>query len=150
MTFREHTKVITSKIEKKWWHSSMLQVASYYPLTSYLWEILKICAQVKTILKPTTQPKAPWAQTLLCHWFSKGTFFLYRVKSQVSYSPGNAPEWPMVASGGFFWPHATFPSLQGRRSQWKDGKSGVWFRGQPHLLSQMKPEWAVLLKRWTP
>lgn len=45
----------------------------------------------------------------------------------------------MVASGRLFWPHATFPSLQGRRSQWKDGKSGVWFGGQPHLLPQIKP-----------
>lgn len=53
-------------------------------------------------------------------------------------SPGNAPKWPMVASGGFFWPHTTFPSLQGRRSQWKDRKGGVWLGGQPHLVSQIK------------
>lgn len=60
------------------------------------------------------------------------------LETQASCSPGNAPKWPMVASGGFFWPHTAFPSLQGRRSQWKDRKGGVWLGGQPHLWSQIK------------
>lgn len=60
------------------------------------------------------------------------------VKTQALHSPGNAPKWPMVATGWFFWLHGTFFSLQGRRSQWKDRKSGVWLGGQPHLLSQIK------------
>lgn len=34
--------------------------------------------------------------------------------------PGDTSKWPMVTSGGFFWPRTTFSPLQGRRSQWED------------------------------
>lgn len=58
---------------------------------------------------------------ILHQFFGKLEFFIWFVhRSWFWGKPGDTPKWPMVTSGGFFWPRTTFPPLQGRRSQRED------------------------------
>lgn len=58
---------------------------------------------------------------ILHELFGELEFFIWFVhRLRFWGKPGDTSKWPMVTSGGFFWPCTTFPPLQGRRSQRED------------------------------
>lgn len=129
----------------------MLQVTSHYPLTSYLWEVLETCMQVKTTLKPSTQPhtatgptQTTWSQNPTSSAVLKRRNFFYRGCSEV---PGPLLTWQCsgVADGGQWWaflPSYNFPLFARQKvpmKRWEEW-SMVWRAAASIIPNKTKNE----------